>query len=204
MGTRTKKTKGLISRMFMVLESFFETECQKVMNPVNISYLISHNTGMVQQYYKPTEDVLLQDYLKAIDVLTINEEFRLNKQVQELKQRNDYQKYLTDKKIDEKDEQIRKHSSRLEEYHEIQQEDRIMSKQLMRNISDINKKLEELEIIGKEQRRLNKEYEYISFEDTNEDNLKINDEKFDKMLQTPRQRIKKTGRTRTTYFTNNR
>lgn len=188
----------------MVLESFFETECQKVMNPVNISYLISPNTGMVQQYYKPTEDVLLQDYLKAIDVLTINEEFRLNKQVQELKQRNDYQKYLTDKKIDEKDEQIRKHSSRLEEYHEIQQEDRIMSKQLMRNISDINKKLEELEIIGKEQRRLNKEYEYISFEDTNEDNLKINDEKFDKMLQTPRQRIKKTGRTRTTYFTNNR
>jgi hypothetical protein len=38
--------------------------------------------------------------------LTIDEANRLQKQVQELKQQDDYQKYVIDKKMKEKDEQI--------------------------------------------------------------------------------------------------
>jgi len=32
---------------------FFETETQKVMKSINISILVSHDTGIVQHYYKP-------------------------------------------------------------------------------------------------------------------------------------------------------
>ena len=53
---------------------FFETECQKNMKSINISILMSHDTGIVQHYYKPKEEELLEDYLKAVDLLTINEE----------------------------------------------------------------------------------------------------------------------------------
>jgi hypothetical protein len=61
---------------------------------------------------KPDINTLLEGtkevkgYIAVIDGLTINEENRLTKQVQELKEKDDYQKYVIDKKIKEKDEEI--------------------------------------------------------------------------------------------------
>jgi integrase len=49
--------------------------------------LLGHSTGLDDKYYRPGD--LLQEYLKAIDALTINEENRLKKKVEVLKAKRD-------------------------------------------------------------------------------------------------------------------
>jgi hypothetical protein len=44
------------------------------MKPINIETLLSHNIGISDSYYHPIENELLEDYLKSIDMLTINDE----------------------------------------------------------------------------------------------------------------------------------
>ena len=46
--------------------------------------LLGHKIGLASAYYKPTEDEMLEEYMKAIDNLTINEENRLRKKVEKL------------------------------------------------------------------------------------------------------------------------
>jgi integrase len=86
---------------------FFETESQKAMKSINVSFLMSHDTGISQHYYRPTEDDLLKEYLQAADILTINEENRLKIKVEELSEkRNDYE-YIIKAKLLERDEELR-------------------------------------------------------------------------------------------------
>jgi integrase len=64
---------------------FFETKCQKArMNHNYIKILMDHSFGESKNYHKPTEEELLDDYLNAVDFLTINDEFRLRKKVEKL------------------------------------------------------------------------------------------------------------------------
>jgi len=46
--------------------------------------LLGHSIGLDDKYYRPTPAQLLDEYIKAIDMLTINEENRLHKKVEEL------------------------------------------------------------------------------------------------------------------------
>ena len=59
-------------------------------------------------YFRPNESQLLNEYLKVINDLTINDENRLSKQVQEFKEKDEYQKYIIDKKLKEKDMELEK------------------------------------------------------------------------------------------------
>jgi predicted transcriptional regulator len=88
---------------------YFETETQKVMKSINISILMSHDTGIVQHYYKPKEDELLNDYLNAIELLTMDSDgISLNKQIQDLLKKNQNNEYIIKGKLQEKDEEIKK------------------------------------------------------------------------------------------------
>jgi hypothetical protein len=69
--------------------------------------MLGHNTGLAKNYYRPSERELLEEYIKAIDHLTINEENRLSKQVQELKEKNQDSEYVIKGKLQEKEEQIK-------------------------------------------------------------------------------------------------
>jgi uncharacterized protein Yka (UPF0111/DUF47 family) len=51
--------------------------------------LLGHSIALDKAYYKPKESDLLDDYLKAVDLLTINEENRLRKKVHELTKQED-------------------------------------------------------------------------------------------------------------------
>jgi hypothetical protein len=63
----------------------FETKCQNAkMNHNNIKLLMDHSLGESQNYHRPTVEELLEDYLNALDLLTINEENRLRGKVQKL------------------------------------------------------------------------------------------------------------------------
>ncbi|MDQ6668974.1 MAG: hypothetical protein M3Y53_12220 [Thermoproteota archaeon] len=46
--------------------------------------LLGHGTGLDDKYYRPTDTELLEEYQKAVDNLTINEENRLKTKAYEL------------------------------------------------------------------------------------------------------------------------
>jgi hypothetical protein len=46
-------------------------------NPEIREMLLGHKIGLASCYYRPTQDEMYQEYLKAVDLLTINEENRL-------------------------------------------------------------------------------------------------------------------------------
>jgi hypothetical protein len=41
------------------------------MRPLNVELTLGHDIGLSGSYYKPTEKEILEDYLKAVDLLTI-------------------------------------------------------------------------------------------------------------------------------------
>ncbi|NOJ29763.1 MAG: hypothetical protein DA328_06295 [Nitrososphaeraceae archaeon] len=142
-GIRQEKTENNGKRFeFKSLHGFrkfFETECQKVMKPLNISYLMSHDTGITQHYFKPKEEELLDDYLKAVDLLTINEENKLKSKINELTEKEKVQDYLINKKLMEKDEEI-----------QLLQERDLYNKDAISNLSDkLAKLIEEVDRLKK-------------------------------------------------------
>ena len=59
------------------------------MKLLNVKLLMGHDTGLEKSYYKPSESELLQDYLQAVNDLTINEEFRLKMKITDLEAKQD-------------------------------------------------------------------------------------------------------------------
>lgn len=55
---------------------FFKTRCElSKVNSLHIEMLMNHSIGISDSYMKPTEENLLDDYLNAVDSLTINSEY---------------------------------------------------------------------------------------------------------------------------------
>ena len=121
-GVREELEKGKRRHQFKSLHGFrkyFETECQKMMKSLNVSYLMGHDTGITAHYYRPKMDELLEDYLKSIPYLTINDEYRLSKQVIELKEKNQDKDYVIKGKLQEKEEQIKGMQDQIQTIMEI-------------------------------------------------------------------------------------
>jgi hypothetical protein len=67
------------------LRKWFKTRCEiSGMKPINIEKLMGHSIGIPGSYYRATERELLDDYMKAIDFLTISNENKLQKQMQDV------------------------------------------------------------------------------------------------------------------------
>lgn len=56
---------------------FFKTHAEQTMRPINVEILMNHSTGISDSYYRPSENALLEDYLKAVPALTISKEYRI-------------------------------------------------------------------------------------------------------------------------------
>ncbi|MDG7011598.1 MAG: hypothetical protein JRN11_05925 [Nitrososphaerota archaeon] len=52
---------------------WFKTQAEQVMRPIHVEMLMGHSTGVSSAYYRPTEAQLLEDYLKAVPVLSVTE-----------------------------------------------------------------------------------------------------------------------------------
>jgi S-adenosylmethionine:tRNA-ribosyltransferase-isomerase (queuine synthetase) len=77
------------------------------MKPINVEKLMNHSCGISDNYYRITEAELLEDYLKAVDLLTINsDKLILQKQVTELKEKSKDSEYIIKAKLQEKENQI--------------------------------------------------------------------------------------------------
>jgi hypothetical protein len=90
-GLRAKLPAGKRRHEFQAdhgFRRFFITHAKQVMKPINVEILISHSTGASDSYYRPIEKVFLEDYLKAVDLITINDDkITLQKQVAELNEK---------------------------------------------------------------------------------------------------------------------
>ena len=58
-------------------------------NPEIREMLLGHSIGLSGSYYRPDSREMLQEYLKAVDLLTISDENRLRIKVDELTQKQD-------------------------------------------------------------------------------------------------------------------
>ena len=91
------------------LRKFFKSRCEQVMKSINVEILMGHTIGISNSYYKPSEREILNDYLKAINILTINKNNNntiLEKEVKELKVKNENNEYLIQSKLQERDDAI--------------------------------------------------------------------------------------------------
>ena len=86
---------------------WFKTRCEMSgMRSINIEILMGHSIGISDSYYRITESELLDDYLKAIDFLSIDIEHHLQTQLSILGEKNNQNSNLINRKLQVKDEQI--------------------------------------------------------------------------------------------------
>jgi hypothetical protein len=68
----------------LAYEKFFDTQLIYAdLKPAIKEMFMGHSIGLDDHYFKPGENDVLQEYLKAVDYLTINEENRLKIKVGE-------------------------------------------------------------------------------------------------------------------------
>jgi hypothetical protein len=96
------------------LRKWFKTRCEIAgMKPINIEKLMNHSVGISDSYYRATENEMLEDSLKAIDFLTINDDkLTLQKQVTELTEKSKQENYIIKGKLAEKENEIQLLSQR--------------------------------------------------------------------------------------------
>jgi integrase len=119
---------------------FFKSHAEQVMKPIHVEMLLGHNIGLSGSYYKPTEKQILEDYLKAIDFLTINENNKFSKKIKELEEKTQYEDYFIRGKLQEKDEQIKSMKENYDEELKILKEAILDMQELMkypRKLSEI-------------------------------------------------------------------
>lgn len=77
------------------------------MRSINIGTLMGHSLGLSDSYYRPTEEEILNDYLKAVDALTFNRDnIALKKEVMDLKEKNKDEYSNLDSRLRERDQEI--------------------------------------------------------------------------------------------------
>jgi hypothetical protein len=108
------------------LRKYFKTKTVAAgMNPLNAELLMDHKVGVENNYHRPDEQELLNDYLKAVDFLTINTErkaaVQLQKQVTALKEEREHNNYAIMGKLAEKEKEAVESKNKLREL-EAQQE----------------------------------------------------------------------------------
>ena len=111
-GIREPLTNGKKHHEFQAVHSFrkfFKSHCEQVMKSINVEILMGHAIGVSNSYYKPSEREILEDYLKAINVLTINKNNNnaiIEKEIKELKAKNVNNEYIIQSKLQERDDAI--------------------------------------------------------------------------------------------------
>jgi hypothetical protein len=77
-------------RLTSGFRKFFDTQLIYAdVRPSIKGMFMGHSIGLDDNYFKPSENDVLEEYLVAVDWLTINEENRLKKQVKELRKKQD-------------------------------------------------------------------------------------------------------------------
>jgi hypothetical protein len=99
---------------------FYKSRAEQVMKPINVEITMGHNIGISASYYKPTEREVMEDYLKAVDPLTINsDKVVLQRQVAELKEKSKDTDHIITGKLQEKDKQIESLTRKQDQFEQL-------------------------------------------------------------------------------------
>lgn len=103
---------------------FFKTKAELGgMKPINVETLMGHSIGISNSYYRPTENELLEDYLKIADHLTLSNDKRLlQKQVAELRQKGIDNEYVIGARLQQKENEIQTLKEQMKSLQESQKE----------------------------------------------------------------------------------
>jgi hypothetical protein len=86
---------------------FYMSRAEQVMRPINVEVTMGHDLGVSESYWRPTEREVLEDYLKAVPLLTINgDNLIIQKQVEELTEKTNNNDYLLKARLQEKDDAL--------------------------------------------------------------------------------------------------
>ena len=81
---------------------------------------MGHDIGISASYYKPTENEVLEDYLKAAPLLTINaDNVVLQQKVEELTEKSKDNEYIIKGRLSEKDKQIEELIKKQEHFEQM-------------------------------------------------------------------------------------
>jgi hypothetical protein len=109
-GIRLKLEPGRRRHEFQADHGFrkwFKTRCESAgMRSINIETLMGHSLGLSDSYYRPTEEEILNDYLKAGSFVTLNEERLLQEQIEELRHKSRETEHILGSRLHEKDQFI--------------------------------------------------------------------------------------------------
>jgi hypothetical protein len=142
-GLRKKLPPGKRRHEFQAdhgFRKFFKSRAEQVMKPINVEILMSHSTGVSDSYYRPIEKDLLEDYLKAVDLLSVNDDkLTLQKQVAELTEKSKEENYIIKGKLSEKEKEIEelRHNDKVKEDALATLSDQVMK--LMVEVQEIKK-----------------------------------------------------------------
>src|SRR5215211_4493736 len=81
-GERQRQNRKAVSRTtgFRKMVNTAMVKCK--VDPLIKEMLLGHHTGLEENYYRPEEQDLLNEYLKCVDYLTVNNEFRLKREIE--------------------------------------------------------------------------------------------------------------------------
>ena len=117
-GIRKKLEKGKKRHEFQADHGFrkwFKTRCElSGTKSITIEKLMGHSIGISDSYLRVTESELLDQYLSAIDFLTIEDTYKLEKQVALLAQQRKEENYIIKGQLSEKEDQIRSLSDKFD------------------------------------------------------------------------------------------
>jgi hypothetical protein len=123
------------------LRKWFKTRCEIArMKSINIEKLMGHSIGISDSYYRATESELLEDYLKAVPMLTVSSEHRLRKNIENIVEQSKYDLENFKSELYEKENAIAK----------LTENDSI-NKEAIATLSDqLDKLMEEVDVIKKD------------------------------------------------------
>ncbi|MGC2575037.1 MAG: site-specific integrase [Candidatus Nitrosopolaris sp.] len=103
-------------RLTAGFRKFFDTQLIYArVEPRTKEMFMGHSIGLDDHYFKPGENYVLREYLKAVDNLTINEENRLKIKVEKLSAQNETNEYVINSRLQEKELQIKSLQGKYEE-----------------------------------------------------------------------------------------
>lgn len=109
-GLRKKLENGKRRHPFAALHCFrkwFKTKCELGgMRPINIEKLLSHSVGISNSYYRPTENEILEDYLKVLSFISLDEKSKLKNELTNIKEKDKSVIDTLNKQLKEKNEML--------------------------------------------------------------------------------------------------
>jgi hypothetical protein len=98
---------------------FYKTRTEQLMRPINVEITMGHNLGISSSYYKPSEREVLEDYLHAVEILTLNGTEKLVKQIEELKGESRDAESIIKGRLEEKERQIETLTKKQEQFEQL-------------------------------------------------------------------------------------